>query len=170
VAAHRHDAAARAADVPEQELEDRPRADDLHARGVLRPAHGVGEHRRPLAPRVGHERVGHLAEGLGRDAADLLHHLGRVAREVALRIWKTQRGSCSVSSRRMLPSFIPAPVLSSNAWAVCSRTPAADAISPPSYIQVERSYRPVSGSNPEKTPARSSVSWNLSLMIVDAFV
>ena len=51
VAAHRHDAAARAADVAEQQLEDRAGADHLHAGGVLRPADRVDERGRALAAR-----------------------------------------------------------------------------------------------------------------------
>ncbi len=65
---------------------------------------------------------------------------------------------------------MPAPVFSANAWLACSRTPAAEAISPPSYIQLDRSYIPVSGSKPENTPPRSSTSAKRSLMIVEAFV
>src|SRR3989442_6847347 len=37
VAAHRHDAAPRPADVAEQQLQDTRRADHLHTRGVLGP-------------------------------------------------------------------------------------------------------------------------------------
>ena len=83
VPAQGDDAAARAPDVAEQELEDRPRADHLDPGGVVRPAHGVAEGGGLLAARVGDERLRDLAEELGRDAADALDHLGRVAREVA---------------------------------------------------------------------------------------
>ena len=41
MAAHRHDAAARAAHVAQQQLQDRRRADHLHAGRVLGPAQGV---------------------------------------------------------------------------------------------------------------------------------
>src|SRR5206468_8469465 len=55
VAAKRHYAAAGAADVAEQELDDRGRADVLHADGVLRPPHRVDE------------RAGALAAGIPAD-------------------------------------------------------------------------------------------------------
>ena len=84
VAAHRHDAAARAPDVAEQQLDDRAGADHLHAEAVLRPADAVDEHGRALAPRVGDQRLGDLEERLARDAAHALDHLRRVARVVLL--------------------------------------------------------------------------------------
>jgi hypothetical protein len=68
------------------------------------------------------------------------------------------------------PSSIPAPVFSSKACVACSRVPAAEATAPPSYIHDVRSYVPVSGSKPENTPPRSSVSWKRSSMSVAAFV
>src|SRR5918999_6033094 len=43
VPAQRHDAAARTADVPQEELEQRAAADHLHAVGVLRPRDRVRE-------------------------------------------------------------------------------------------------------------------------------
>ena len=76
------EAAARAADVAEQELEDRGAADHLDAGGVLRPADRVDQRRGPLAARVADQRLGDLQELLARDAADLLDGLGRVARVV----------------------------------------------------------------------------------------
>ena len=82
VAAEREDAAAGPAHVAEQQLQHRGGADHLHAGGVLRPPDRVTERRRPLAARVGDQRLGHAQEVLLRDAAHLLDHLGRVAREV----------------------------------------------------------------------------------------
>ena len=52
VAAQGQDAAARPADVAEQQLQDRRRADHLRARGVLGPADGVTERGRALAAGV----------------------------------------------------------------------------------------------------------------------
>ena len=49
------------------------------------------------------------------------------------------RGCSSVSSLRTSPVSIPAPVFSSKACVVCSRCPAAEATSPPSYIHLLRS-------------------------------
>src|SRR5213076_2833708 len=84
VAAQRHDSAARAADVPEQELDDAGRPDVLHADGVLRPADGVREGARALATGV----VAHLLavpeELLDRASARLCDELGRVAGVVPL--------------------------------------------------------------------------------------
>ena len=60
VAAQRHDAAARPADVAEQKLQQRAGADDLDAVGVLRPGDGVGERRRPVRAGVGQDRLGDL--------------------------------------------------------------------------------------------------------------
>ncbi len=65
---------------------------------------------------------------------------------------------------------MPAPVLLAERLRRVLADPAAEAISPPSYIHEDRSYIPVSGSKPENTPSRSSVSWNFSLMIVEALV
>jgi hypothetical protein len=124
VPAHRHDPATRAADVAEQQLDDRAGADRLHAGRVLGPADGVGEHRRALATGVRDERLGDLEEELAGDPADLLDHLRRVAAVVARRIWKTQRGSCSDGSRRRPSVSMPAAVRSLKAWVECSGPPA----------------------------------------------
>ena len=52
VAAQGEDAAARPADVAEQQLQDRRRADHLHAGRVLRPADGVADRRRAVRARA----------------------------------------------------------------------------------------------------------------------
>ena len=83
VAAHRHDAAARAAHVAEQQLEDPGGADDLHAGRVLRPAEGVDDRCGPLAPRIRAQELGDANQLLGPAAGHLRHHLRRVAGEVA---------------------------------------------------------------------------------------
>lgn len=51
-----------------------------------------------------------------------------------------------------------------------SRSPLAETNWTPSYCQVSSAYWWPFGSKPEKSPSRSSVSWNCSLMIVEAFV
>src|SRR4051794_24391945 len=82
VAAQGHDAAAGTADVAQQQLQDRGGADHLGADAVLGPADRVAERGGALTAGVGRQRLGDLRELLGLDAADLLHHLGGVAREV----------------------------------------------------------------------------------------
>ena len=62
MASHGHDAAARPADVAEQELQDAPAADHLRAGGMLRPAQGVDQDARPLATGVGAEQLGNAHE------------------------------------------------------------------------------------------------------------
>jgi hypothetical protein len=52
MAAQRHDAGARASDVAQQQLQQRRAADDLHAVGVLRPGHGIGDRGRASAPEL----------------------------------------------------------------------------------------------------------------------
>ena len=84
VPAQRQDPAARAADVAEQHLQDRRGADVLHADGVLRPADAVDERRGPVPAGVLGDQLADLLEDVLRDAADPLHHLRRVAREVPL--------------------------------------------------------------------------------------
>ena len=149
--------------LPEQQLEDRAGADHLHAGGVLRPADGVAERGRALAARVARSARRRPEEVLGRDAADPLDHLRRVAREVARAgCWKTQRGCCSVSSRLTSPVIMPAPVL------LLERLRGVLALAG----RRRRSRRPRTstscgrtrrsrGRSREKTPPRSSVSWKL---------
>ena len=85
VAAQREDAAAGAADVAQQQLDDRGGADDLHADGVLRPADRVADRRRALAAGVAAQRLGD-ATGTRRavHAAHVGDELGRVPAVVAL--------------------------------------------------------------------------------------
>src|SRR4029078_2669986 len=64
--------------------EDRGAADDLHARGVLRPPDGVADRGGLVAARGAREDAGDFEETLPRDAAGALDELRRVAREVAL--------------------------------------------------------------------------------------
>ena len=123
------------ADVAEQQLQDRARADHLHAGGVLRPADRVAERGRALAAGVGDQRLGDALELLLRDAADALDHLGRVAREVAL---EQAEHAARVLERLValdLAGVIPAPVCSERLRRVLALAGRA-AISPPSYIHV----------------------------------
>ncbi len=80
VAAQRQDAAARPADVAQQELEDRGGADHLHAGRVLGPADGVADGAGLLRPGGREEGVGDVEEGVARHAADPLDDLRGVAR------------------------------------------------------------------------------------------
>src|SRR5690348_8020263 len=84
MAAQREDTAAGPSDVAEQQLQDRRRADVLHADGVLRPADGVAEGGGALAPGVRRDRLGDAQEDVLRRPADLFDELWRIAREVAL--------------------------------------------------------------------------------------
>ena len=84
VPAQGEDASAGPPDVAEQQLQDRGRPDDLHARAVLGPAHRVAERGGALTAGVGHERLGHGEQVGARDPADPLDHLRRVAAEVPL--------------------------------------------------------------------------------------
>ena len=65
---------------------------------------------------------------------------------------------------------MPAPVCSLNACVACSWAPPEEPASWPLYAHESGSYLPVSGSKPENTPSRSSVSRNSSPTIVEAFV
>src|SRR5204863_6609104 len=84
VATERQHAAAGPPDVPEQQLDDRGGADVLDADRVLRPADGVGEGARALAPGVLAERLGDGEELLDAAATCVRDELGRVAGVVAL--------------------------------------------------------------------------------------
>src|SRR5262249_11501356 len=79
-----HDPSTGTAEVAEKQLQQRRAADDLWAVGVLRPGDRVGERARPLGTRVFEQRLRYGEEGLPGTAGDPLHHLGRVAAEVAL--------------------------------------------------------------------------------------
>src|SRR5262249_31579898 len=97
-AAKRENAAARPADVPEQELDDRRRPDVLDADRVLCPADRVDERRGALAAGVPAKRLGHAHEVLGRAAADLGDDLGRVPAIVLL---QELEDAARVSERRI---------------------------------------------------------------------
>ena len=83
--------------------------------------------------------LGHLVELRLRDPANLSHQLRRIPPVVLAQ----QLEDAALVLQRLIavdrPLSKPAPVCSSNAWVACSRIPAADATSPPSYIQLERS-------------------------------
>ena len=84
MAAQRHDAAARSADVAQQELQYRCGADELGAQGVLRPPDGIREAGGALAPGVLDDGAGEVVEVLATDPADVRHHLRGVAGVVPL--------------------------------------------------------------------------------------
>src|SRR5919201_178567 len=69
----------RPADVPEQQLDDRRRADVLHPDGVLCPADRVDKGGGALAARVLAQRLRHGEELLLGTATDFGHGLRRIA-------------------------------------------------------------------------------------------
>ena len=77
-------AAARPADVAQQQLDDRTGADVLRADAVLRPSDAVDQRRGALPVRVRRPRLADRPELLRRRAADALDHLRGVAGEVPL--------------------------------------------------------------------------------------
>src|SRR5437879_11008251 len=79
-----HHAGAGAADVPEEQLEQRAASDGLGAVGVLGPGHGVRERGGAAAGRTWDDRLRYLEEGFLRTTRDPLDHLGRVSAEVPL--------------------------------------------------------------------------------------
>ena len=84
MAAQRHDPAARATHVAQQQLEDRAGPDVLHAHAVLGPADAVDQRGGPLPAGVLRPRPADREEVLLGDAADLLDDLGGVAGVVPL--------------------------------------------------------------------------------------
>ena len=105
VSAQREDAAAGPADVAEQQLQDRRRADDLHADRMLRESDRVADRRGAVRPRARGVAIGDLEERLARDAADALDHLRRVAREVPDELLiDVARMRAATRSRRGRPS------------------------------------------------------------------
>lgn len=64
--------------IAQQRLDDRGRADHLHAGGVVRPAHCVASRAGALAPAVAGDRLRDFQEGFLRAARHALDHFGRV--------------------------------------------------------------------------------------------
>src|SRR6478735_7502166 len=71
-------------DVSQKQLQDGCRADDLHALGMLSPADGVTDGSRFVRAGSGSEQFGNFEEHILGNATVALHHLGRIALEVAL--------------------------------------------------------------------------------------
>ena len=84
MAAQRVHAAARDADVAQQQLHHRAGADDLRADRVMRPAERVQDRAGAPRHRGRREHLAHLQEFLLRRAAGPFDLLGRVARVVLL--------------------------------------------------------------------------------------
>src|SRR3954463_9833160 len=84
MAAQREDAAAGAPDIAEQKLQDRSRANDLHADRVLRPTNRIANSGGLIRTGRGNESLRRLQKNLFRNAARAFDQLRRVAREVAL--------------------------------------------------------------------------------------
>src|SRR5215469_6418726 len=94
--AQRHDTAACAPDIAEQELDDGGRANNLHTLRLLRPAHRVANGAGALASGIFDQRLSHLQPLFARHAAYLFHHLLRITRKVAAHhledtTWMVQR-------------------------------------------------------------------------------
>jgi len=88
VASEGLDAASRAADVAQQQLEYPRCSDHLRPGGVLRPANGVADAAGPLPSRVLGEDPRNLRHLFGGAAADGCHHLGRIPGVVPLQLLK----------------------------------------------------------------------------------
>ena len=84
VSAQRQNSAARAANISQQQLQNRGGADNLHPVRMLGPAYGVADRARLVRTRRGNECFRRLQKYLSGNAAAALHHLGRVAGEVPL--------------------------------------------------------------------------------------
>ena len=82
VTAQCENSAAGPADISKQQLQNRSRANDLHAFGMLCPSDRVTNRSCALRPGCGSERVRHPVKDIWRNAAHFLHHLRRVAREM----------------------------------------------------------------------------------------
>ena len=99
MSAQRQDAAARASDVAEQQLQNRGRANDLHALRVLRPAHRVADGRRS-SPGRKRCRTSPPPSGIASAERRSVARPSPAcsARSAVFKTWKTQRGCCSVGS------------------------------------------------------------------------
>src|SRR4029453_786718 len=86
--AQRQNPAARPANVSKQQLQNRSRANDLHALGMLRPADCVAKRGSPLGPGRGRERMRDFVKKIWWNPADFLHHLRRVAGKMPLQFLK----------------------------------------------------------------------------------
>src|SRR6266403_2404997 len=80
--------AAGSADISKQQLQNRSRSNDLHALGMLRPADRVANRGGPLRARCSRETMRDFVKKVGRDTADFLDHLRRVAREMPFYLLK----------------------------------------------------------------------------------
>ena len=76
------------ADVTEKQLQNRRGTNDLHAFRMLGPSHRVTNCSCALRTGRGGERMRDLVKNIGRNTADFLHHLRRVAGEMALQFLK----------------------------------------------------------------------------------
>ena len=134
--------------------------------GVLRPAHGVGEHRRALAARVGDQRVGDLEEqrraGCRRCARPSPACSGRSGAGGSGR----RSAGAGASGRVRQPSAsMPDAVRSRErpAWSAPRGRPPCRVLARPRTSTRRGRRCPSRGSKPEKSPSRSSVSWKSSL-------
>lgn len=98
------DAAARTADVAQQQLQDGRGPDELGSDGVLGPTYGVDERRRALSPRVFGEQAADPGEEILRYPTGGVDHLGGIPRIVTLQHLKYAPG---VLKRRVAAELTP---------------------------------------------------------------
>ncbi len=100
MAAKGQDAAAGAADIAEQQLQDRGAANDLDAAGMLRPTDGIANGGGFFGSGCGAIGFCDVEERVfAKRRSSVSTICGRVARKMFAENWKTQRGCCSVGSR-----------------------------------------------------------------------
>src|SRR5205807_2586772 len=88
MAAQGEDSAAGSANISKQQLQNRCRANDLRAFGMLRPSYCVTNRRGAFRSGCGSERMRHFVKKIRRNATDFLDHLGRVTGEMPFYLLK----------------------------------------------------------------------------------
>ena len=138
--AQRHDAAARTAHVPEQQLNDGGRADVLHAHRVLRPAHGIAESAGPLAPGIPAQRFGDFQEQIAAECRKPAPPSPACSASNGVSGSEIRNADAAESDRFVRPGLgsrcVGLPFLPASD----SRAPPAGSGSTPLYIQVRISY------------------------------
>ena len=169
MAAERHDPAARAAHVPEQELDDRRGADHLDADRVLRPADRVDERRRPSRPELSQSvsrrrgtprRCSRTPRRRTPACSARSGASGSGTRSAGAAASRPRPAARRASSPPPCPPWPDCSPCDRAAWKPSSRCPPRRARPCPRTARSSTSYLPFSGSQPEKRPSLSSVSGN----------
>src|SRR6267154_615711 len=84
MAAQRENSPARPSDIPQKQLQNRRRPNDLHTFGMLRPSHRVANRAGLLWTGSGGKRLRCFQKHIPRYTAVALDHFGCIAREVTL--------------------------------------------------------------------------------------